>query len=418
MPTDFIQLHEPVVADAIRTVNFFNGRLLTGSDLGREQQARREAIARVGQALGDGIASGLEVAFAGNVAPGGRPAVTIAPGLAVNREGAVLGLSDPATIALDRATTSTDRTIACLFDDCAPAMPGGYVAGEGLFLLVISPAFVSEGRAQVSGMGDAGARCAFDATVEAVQFRLLPIRPEVHGQDPAAAHFRNRIAYRCFGAGVLRGWPTDLAAAGSRGDDLLDDMRGEGLEEADVPLALIHFTGVTSEVFTDPWSVRRPLCRREDGDAFAMIADPRRIEVGRAMYRQFHGEILDLAATPGAFAATRATERFAYLPPAGFLPLLDDTQVAAFFTGLTTRGPHFIDAASVEPLLRESFSVPAIPTTAGEPGADHAIWLYRVANVPGGRMPILLFANGQMPYRGDARFNLNHWDNANYALIP
>jgi hypothetical protein len=33
-------------------------------------------------------------------------------------------------------------------------------------------------------------------------------------------------------------------------------------------------------------------------------------------------------------------------------------------------------------------------------------------------MPILLFASGQMPYRGDARFNLNHWDNANYALIP
>jgi hypothetical protein len=417
MPTDFIELHEPVVAEAIRTVNFFNGRLLTGGDLSREQQARREGLARVGQALGDGIAHGLEVTFAGNIAPGGRPAVTIAPGLAVNREGAVLGLAEPATIALDRAATNSDSTVACLFDDCEPATPGNYVAGEGLYLLVITPAFVSEGRAQVSGMGDAGGRCAFDATVEAVQFRLLTIRPEVHGEDPSAADFRNRIAYRCFGAGVLRAWPADLAAAGSRGDDLVDAMRGEGLDDGDVPLAIIHFTGVTHEVFTDLWSVRRMVCRREDGDAFALIADPRRCEVGRAMYRQFQDEILDLAAVTGSLAATRASERFAYLPPAGFLPLLNDGQAAAFFAGLTVRGPQFIDAAAVEPLLRESFSMPAIPTSAGEPGADHVIWLYRVASLPAGRMPNLLFASGHLPYRGDARYNLNHWDNANYALI-
>jgi hypothetical protein len=31
---------------------------------------------------------------------------------------------------------------------------------------------------------------------------------------------------------------------------------------------------------------------------------------------------------------------------------------------------------------------------------------------------ILLFASGHLPYRGDARFNLSHWNYANYALIP
>jgi hypothetical protein len=30
----------------------------------------------------------------------------------------------------------------------------------------------------------------------------------------------------------------------------------------------------------------------------------------------------------------------------------------------------------------------------------------------------LLFASGHLPYRGDARFNLNHWNFANYALTP
>lgn len=417
MPTEFIQLEQPVVADAIRTVNFFNGRLLTGSDLGREQQARREAMALHGLALGDGIAQGLDVALAGNIAPGGRPAVTVSAGLAVNREGAVLSLAEPATLALDRAPDS-NATIACLFEDCSPSTPGSYVSGEGLYLLTLAPAFVSEGRAQVSGMGDAGARCAFDATVEALRFRLLPIPGNVHGETAGTPDFRNRIAYRCFGASTRREWPLDLATAGPRRDDLVETMLGHGLTLADVPLAILHFTGASAPGFLDQWSVRRPLCRRGEGGGFAQVAAPRRSAVGMAMYRQFRDEIDDIARVSGRLAQTRAVDRFAYLPAAGFLPALNDTQAQAFFAGLTVSGPHFIDAASVEPLLHESFLAPAIPTTAGERGADHAIWLYRVASLPGGRMPLILFANGNLPYRGDARFNLHHWNQANYALNP
>ena len=37
MATDFPALDEPLSDGGIRTVNFFNGRLLTGTDMGREQ---------------------------------------------------------------------------------------------------------------------------------------------------------------------------------------------------------------------------------------------------------------------------------------------------------------------------------------------------------------------------------------------
>lgn len=418
MTAPFLQIGQAVTDEAIRTVNFFNGRLLTGGDMSREQQARREALALQGLAIGDGIAQGLEVSAAATTAPGGSAAVEITAGLAINREGHALHLADAVHLALVPAPEN-EAAVACLFGDCAPTPGGARVAEERLYLLTIAPAFASEGRAQVSGMGDAGARCAFDATVEAVQFRLLPVPAWLYDEVPLASDFRNRIAYRCFGGSVQRSWPLDLTAAGAREDDLVEAMLGSGLTRADVPLALICFGGSGSALaFVDMWSVRRGLCRRGHGNGLDMVADPRRAIVGMAMYRQFQDEIADIAQVTGQLAQTRARERFAWLPAAGILPVLEDPPALAFFTGLTVSGPHFIDASMVEPMLQQSFLAPAIPTTAGERGADHAIWLYRVASLPERRVPLLLFANGNLPYRGDARFDTHHWDHANYALTP
>lgn len=416
MPTDFVALQEPIATDGIRTVNFFNGRLLTGNDMSREQAARRAADARIGLALGDGVASGLEVTYAGLVAPDKRPAVTIAPGIAVNRLGHTLCLTQSIELALSRAATPASSGVACLFADCAPPADGDFVGNAGLYMLTIAPAFTSEGRAQVSGLADINARCAIDATVEAVQFRLIQIRPEQFGgttfDDP---DFRNRIAYRAFGVGVLAAWPSDLIGDDPRADDLVEEMRGHGLQDSEVPLALIAFDGAFIHHFTDAWSVRRPLSLRDPETIVSTISEPRRLCVGRAMFRQFQAEIDDIGSTAGALAKIVARTRFGYLPPAGFLPALSDGQAAAFFDPMTVRGPVHLDASAVEPLLRESFSAPAIDTAS-----DHAIWLYRIAQT---RMtprtaPILLFASGHLPYRGDARFNLNHWDYANYALVP
>jgi hypothetical protein len=289
--------------------------------MGREQAARRQADARIGLALGDGIARGLEVGFRGNIAPGGRPAAMVKPGVAVNRLGATLCLTQPVTLALDRAAPPGTDSVACLFGDCAPLADGDYVADAGLYLLTISPAFTSEGRAQVSGMGDAAPRCALDVTVEAVQFRLLEIPQELYAADPgrldlpapspARPDFRNRVAYEAFGTGVRAGWPADLLGNDAREDDLLEKMRGHGLGDAEVPLALIAFNS-GGHVFTDNWSVRRPIFARDPASVVSTISEPRRAGLGRAMFRQFQDELDDIA----DFTTTRAQVRFAFLPTA------------------------------------------------------------------------------------------------------
>ena len=47
---DILSLQQAVADGGIETVNFFNGRLLTAGDMSREQDARRQADARLGLA--------------------------------------------------------------------------------------------------------------------------------------------------------------------------------------------------------------------------------------------------------------------------------------------------------------------------------------------------------------------------------
>lgn len=416
MATDFPALDQPLPDGGIRTVNFFNGRLLTGSDMGREQAARREADARIGLTTGDGVAEGLYVAFAGRIAPNDRPAATVTAGIAINREGRTLRLPHDVTIAISRSAPAGPDSVPCLFADCIEPGPGDYVAGQGLYLLTIAPAFVSEGRARTNGFDDQGIRCNTDATVEAVQFRTIPINAQLlGGASFAASNFRNRIAYRAFGEGVTRAWAADLIGSEPRRDDLMEAL-GSLLHIDEVPLALLAFTGSFNHLFTDNWSVRRPVCPRDSEAVVANLAEPRRTGVGRAMFRQFQEHIAALAAANGKLPSVTARSHFKWLPPAGILPWLTDAEALAFFAGMTVRGPLHIDAASVEPLIRESFDMPAVETASQE-----AVWLYRIAQNrmdPARPAPVTLFASGHLPYRGDARFNLNYWNYANYALIP
>jgi hypothetical protein len=416
MATQFPALDQPFAEGGIRTVNFFNGRLLTGSDMGREQAARREADARIGLAIGDGVAQGLEVSFAGRIAPNNRPAATIEAGVAVNREGRTLRLPQRIAIEISRSAGTSPEAVPCLFEDCVDQTPGDYVAGQGLYVLTIAPVFVSEGRAKTSGFDDKSARCNTDATVEAVQFRTILVEPALlAGASFAAPDFRNRVAYRAFGKGVTRAWPADLLGSDPRGDDLLD-LLGATLRADEVPLALLAFTGSFDHLFTDNWSVRRPVCQRDSHAVVANLAEPRRVGVGRAMFRQFQEHIFTLAAANGKLPSVTARSHFKWLPPAGILPWLTDAEALAFFAGMTVRGPLHIDATSAEPLIRESFDMPAVETASPE-----AVWLYRIAQNrmdPAHPAPVMLFASGHLPYRGDARFNLNYWNYANYALIP
>ena len=423
---DVFQLQQPLTEDGIRSINFFNGRLLTGKDLSREQEARHKVDWRIGQALGDGVAFGLQVEHDPDLSKPSFPVVRVKPGLAINRLGQTLRLTNDTSVALARSFEAS--SVDCLFTNCSALGGGRYVTGAGIYILTIAPLGTSEGRAPSNGFDPANVRCNTDATVEAVQFRLLWVNPSVFADlDVSAASFRNELAYRCFGAGVQPSWFANLLDAEPRQDDLLDALRKYPLSDLDVPLGLLFFTGAADLQFLDLWSVRRPLVRTDSDSALASLIGARRPAVGQAMFQQFQDHIATLAPPSGDLSTVTARSHFRYLPPVGIIPVLEesdatDAMATRFFKGMTYRNPAFINAARLEPLLRQSMDYPPINTQSGE-----MVWLYRVqenrvaidfskeSSAPGPRS-YLVFSTGHLPYQADAQFDLGHYDYANYAL--
>ena len=435
MKTDDIkQLQEPLTDGGIRSVNFFNGRLLTGKDFSREQDARREADWRLGLALGEGVAFGLDVEHDKQLSKTNLPVATVKAGLAFNGEGQALRLKNDVHVALARSFEAT--SVECLFKNCAVLGGGTYVAGAGVYVLTIAPAESSEGRAASNGLDPSNVRCNTDATIEAVQFRLLRIKPTLYADlNVASPSFRNELAHRCLGAGIQPAWFGNLLGATPRQDDLLETLRKTILSPLEVPLGLLFFTGVADLQFIDLWAVRRSLSRITD--AFPSLVDGRRIAVGQAMFQQFQAQIASLVQPNGGLGTVTAQSHFRYLPPVGIIPVLDETdttdaQATRFFIGMTYRSPVFINAARLEALVRDSLCYPPIDTQTIDPVTQEQdskkgemVWLYRVREnrmaidfASGGQKPqsYLVFASGHLPYIGDAQFDLGHYNYANYAL--
>ncbi|MEL7444402.1 MAG: hypothetical protein AAGK02_01155 [Pseudomonadota bacterium] len=430
MADSTILLEQPVPDGGLEATNFFNGRLLEGSDFTREQQARAQADERLGQAMGAGVAfgltlkEGLEMVADDGETSTGRP-IIVEPGLAVNALGQAMRLASRQQIQLTRPPAANDGAIASgcgPFGDCNPLGSGTYVAGQGLYILTIAPAQMRSGRAPSNGIPGAAVSCNIDQVVETVQFRLLEVNASLYGSLPATADdFRNRIAYRCFGEGVKADWVTHLLARGPRGSDLLEDMAANGLGRQEVPLGILAYTGADTIEFIDAWSVRRPLSQQDGGDRIGSLVEPYRLATGLAMLRQFQDHLASEVGSPVSIGDVRARTHFPYLPPAGVLPHFSEAQALEFFGGMTVRGPVHINGPQVEPLLRESLSAPALRSANNE-----VVWLYAVAanrmagavaaGDPDTADPYLVFARGDIAYRGNARFNLHRWDYANFAL--
>jgi hypothetical protein len=114
---------------------------------------------------------------------------------------------------------------------------------------------------------------------------------------------------------------------------------------------------------------------------------------------------------------------FRYLPPAGILPLAGPAQpgfgLTAFFGAMKKRTPAVIEGARVEALLRESLMFPEIDT-----GSAEHVWLYLVRDnkqpidmgPPPAPLYYAIFARGDVPYFGNAHFDVAHWNYASFAL--
>jgi hypothetical protein len=438
--SDVLQLQEPLKSGGIRSVNFFNGRLLSSKDLTREQMARREADARLGRAIGDGVAYGLEVARDQGLDRPAAPVLRIKAGLALNRVGQTLRLAEDVSVALTRSFASTDA--GCIFANCTPLTGGTYVAGAGVYLLTIAPAQMSEGKAATNGLDPANVACNTDATVEAVQFRLINVNPlRYAGLDIGSSLFRNRLAYRCFGIeareqNVIDPWRVDAPRYG-----LIDELREVGLDDREVPLAILLWT-VGGIQFVDMWATRREVLepdalsgfsfRRDPLDpanlsSFAFVARRRRLTESSAMCAQFQQHLADVLAATVTPSMVIALEHFRYLPPFGVVPLqsapLRGYFEQTFFSGLVRRpafgsnqSTEFIDERLLGLLRQQAIESTPTDVTTGE-----FIWVYRpwqiTAAAHAGQTVQLLvvFASGLVPPLAVARFDMARFGYSNFV---
>jgi hypothetical protein len=416
----------PILNDRTRSINFFNGRLLTGEDLTAEQKANRAAHALLGQGVGSGVAYGLTVSESALLSSIPSPVVTITPGLAINPNGGILLLDAAANVSLVRPATTAAGTPST-FQECTPIQPGAYIAGAGVYLLTIGPASANQGLAEVSGVSTAAAACNSRYKADGVQFRLVQIDlSQLEISD--VNRLRNLVAYKCFGIADWAADVTDPFSTPRPGHGLIDQLRAAGaISGCEVPLAALFWTATGGLVFIDLWSVRRPLLTKDLLDLFAPGAGARRASEGLAMLLQFERQVADLlqSLSPSDLLALKATDYFHYLPAAGFVPIGSIKGSAGFdylqfFTGLTYHDPVFMEGARFDGLLRRSFLYPPKDLSNGE-----MVWLYRVrenmqtvlqssAGLP---QPYMMFTVGHLGYQANARFDLSYWDFANYAYV-
>ena len=317
-----VGLNTPLADDkAIRAGNFFNGRLLTSKDLGREQDNRRQADAWLGQARGAGIAWGLEASQQG--APAART-LQVKAGLAVSRAGQTLRLAADQVVTLVPQADATTPGANTGFGPCG-ALSGSttYVAGNGLYLITLAPITVDEGTAPVLALDPGNVRCNTDAKVEAVQLRMLYIDDALlvaRGLDtnvvaPAAvSRLRNGAAYACFGFPAVA--DAHLHPGIEPAESLLDALAKRDLSKCDVPLALVHITD-SGIVFVDRWSVRRRIAADGAAPPWSALIGEEMDAVGEAQLVQFQEQLADVS--DAAIGTLTAATSFAWLPPAGFL---------------------------------------------------------------------------------------------------
>jgi hypothetical protein len=415
-----IKLQQPITGGSLRATNFFNGRLVTGADMTREQNARREADWRVGRAASDGIVSGLEVKKESS--PGNEPIVNVSKGLAVNRCGQTLYLADDTNVDLLQRFGTIDAA-SKIFGDCKQISVGTYTAGFGLYLLVLSPVETSEGSAPTSGLNNAFASCNTDVILETVQFRLLAVDPFLRNENFSdKKRLRNLVAYRCFTAAEMQEFYKNPLGFPLNPYGLIDEMRGKTLSDSDVPLAIINWTSSGLQ-FVEMWAVRRRLTRRSYDDDWTQLVKDRRLSENEAMMEQFADQIGRLQFEESNLPKLEANEHFRYLPPAGLLPLAapganNGFDLNAFFGEKGSEEIALLEGESLRTLLADSLTHPPIDLDADEKVQLYVIRENLEAVEQGQNVRLaLVFARHSLRYYGVARFGRAIWNVSRFAAM-
>ena len=368
-----VDLLKPVTSTRTRSVNFFNGRLLSGEDLTNEQKTNRAAHNFLGQAIGDGVVYGLEVKLDSQASTQASPVLAVSRGLAVNRNGATLYLENDTQVALSKPPDATNGIDpSTLFQDCKPTEPGTYIAGAGVYLLTMGPASDTDGLAEVMGVSTAQASCNTKYNIQAVQFRLLKL-DFTNSELNDLNHLRNLVAYKCFGVDKQSGFIADPFNHALSSYGLMDDLRGQSvLTNCEVPLAVLYWTISLGVVFVDRWAVRRPVFSQSTTNKWAPVALRRRTAEGLAMLMQFQEQIDDMVlfgvgGTP--LTSLAVTDYFMFLPAAGLVPINDvgsplGFNQTKFFASYSSGQPTAIGDADFFRLVHDSYLYPPVDLNA------------------------------------------------------
>jgi hypothetical protein len=476
-PSTPTALNEPVVADGIERVPFFNGRVLTAEDLKAEQDANAAARRRLGRALGAGVVDGLFVQKTSDTT------VTVAAGFGLAPSGRVVELPQETEVSvvssIEREGTAGTKGA---FEDCA-VQSATVTTGTGAYLLVAEPASTPRGRTPRTTLGGDGSRpgvageCGAKRRVEGAKLRLVPfdtrddalVPPSLadgddsgsgdseggdfegvrdlaetiaeareRGETPAPRHvsmLRNVLAHVCLRTpsalsdtaslyDTLRRQAQGEAADSASTEGPLDVLRRrarrrdavDGLDDA-VPLGLLYWSSDRIE-FVDVWSVRRRV-HRPDAQRPQPATARRRAEAEAALF-QFQDHVADLVDELGAVQRSqlRASDYFTFLPPVGTVPIDRSNRTGlyppTFFSGLTAREPLFLEGAKLRGLMATAPDFDAFRIQS-----DVLIWRYHVReDVQSGdadEPSYLVFANGFVPFAAEPQYNLSRWNYANYG---
>ncbi|MEL4178316.1 hypothetical protein [Roseateles sp. PN1] len=321
MTTTTTHLGTPLTEQAIRHVNFFNGRLVTQGDMARTQEAQHEADARLGQGIGPGVVHGLEI----SIADAAQRQLRVTAGLGISTAGQTLCLGTEQLLAL--APTPESGSIATTggFGRCGTLSGGGYVAGNGLYLLTLAPLSIKAGKAPVLALDPGHAACNSDAIVEAVQLRLLRIENTLLAALGLAANpigaaaiskWRSAVAHACFGYPALAAAHAQPGVAPS-GGGLLEQLRASSLSDCELPLGLVYLSASAGIGFIDAWAVRRRVAGEPASQAWSAWFGPGLDALGEAQLAQFQQQLSEVPTA--SLAGLKAADWFAWLPPAGFL---------------------------------------------------------------------------------------------------
>jgi hypothetical protein len=409
-------LEQALTTDGLPAINFFNGRLLTGEDLSREQASTRAARQRLGRAIGPGVAHGLVVTEATGRSTPRVPVVSVTRGLAVNALGDTLELTGDTDLSLIDAPPAPGDPAGPDFVDCAPGATVTVPAGTGTFVLSIGPSRTPAGRAPVSGLGNDGdGACNVDASIDGVRFRLvrLALPDDVVGD---ADRLRSRVAALMLGvAEPQRRLASDPFATAAPPETLLETVRRTCLDPYDVPLGVVHWTAADGIRFVDRWAVRRRLVAPAAGERWVPAPTGRSRAEAEALVLQFQDQLDDLRRTEPA-TLLAAHERFVALPPIALVPLAGGAHrgfdATRFCEGMTLSREAHIEGGALAGLVQEALA--HAPTPLPSPRAVRRYVVRDNQQAPGAQR-VLVLVNGLVRHRADAQFDLFHFDLANYA---